>query len=108
MRSETPKPLVDLTDAELQAEMDRRRKAREDAEAQRRRARADTLSRVLTREVIDALRPDHDRTTCDDERPNNGWGTRSDGGYRCTRCALLQGAPEDGYDIALVVVSVTP
>lgn len=97
--------LANMTDDELRAEMDRRREVRERAAQEKRTIRHTILSRVLTSEVINALRPDHDRTTCDDEHPNNGWGTRSDGGYRCTRCALLQGAPEDGYDITLAIVS---
>lgn len=42
---------------------------------------------VVTREIIDALRPDHDRTSCSDQNRQNGIAGRRF--PRCLRCALL-------------------
>lgn len=46
----------------------------------------------LTEKQIDALLvvfAEHDRTSCSDKNSVNGFYTRSDKGFRCTRCALL-------------------
>ncbi len=43
---------------------------------------------LLTKALADALAPEHDRTSCSDERTSNGW-RGSERAPRCVRCALL-------------------
>jgi len=33
---------------------------------------------------------EHTRTSCDDDNVVNGFHSRSDGGYRCSKCALIE------------------
>lgn len=77
--------LKQFTDAELDAEVQRRRKEAELAKKKKQEAHADAVEKILTREMIDVFRPTHDRTSCSDDKPVNGF----DEGPRCTRCALL-------------------
>lgn len=60
---------------------------------------------LMARELVDILRPEHDRTSCSDETRNNSFYTRNgspDWHGRCTRCMWLdladgEGLPE-GFD----------
>jgi hypothetical protein len=45
---------------------------------------------MTTTEFINKICPEHDRTTCDDDNLSNGFGSRDEDGFRCTRCALLE------------------
>ncbi len=46
---------------------------------------------MTSNEFVDKIRPEHDRTTCDDERLVNGFGSGdSDDDFRCLRCALME------------------
>ncbi len=74
-------------------------KERRDAFNARRR---DLQEAALTPEVLKALAPEHERTSCSDEDLINGWGSHSSGTARCLRCALLQG-PVDGYHFELKI-----
>ena len=40
-------------------------------------------------ELVNIIRPEHDRTSCDDKNLNNGFYSNS-GFTRCARCTLLQ------------------
>ena len=46
---------------------------------------------MTAEELINKIRPDHDRTTCQDDKLVNGFGSGdTDDDFRCTRCALLE------------------
>ncbi|RZI60701.1 MAG: hypothetical protein EOP14_00270 [Pseudomonas sp.] len=53
------------------------------------------------RELVDILKPDHDRTSCSDKNRNNSFGSRGGKWHgRCTRCMWLdladgQAVPKD-------------
>lgn len=91
-----PKATEGLTDAELQAELQRREAEREKL---RQAAHDDWQKKfvaVLTLDVIDGLAPGHERSSCSDANISNGFHTRDAGGFRCARCALLE-AMNDKY-----------
>lgn len=106
--------LAKFTDEEIQAEIKRRA---DEAAHQKQRAHEAQHSRQaeieaqiisdLTDEVNDAdieiIIPDHERTSCSDTEVYNGWNTRSDGGPRCKRCALLQSLEGSAMRVVLVV-----
>ena len=57
------------------------------------------LARQEQEEFLDFLRENrdvvlkmfkHDRTSCDDNHINNGFGSQGDHGYRCAKCALIE------------------
>jgi hypothetical protein len=91
--------LKDISDADLRAELSRReaeRKAIEEAEARERLQREDDAKQALfdlireNRDVFLNLVPEHSRTSCSDERPQNP-------DRNCTRCALLVLLKEGWY-----------
>jgi hypothetical protein len=94
--------LAEMPTEALEAELQRRR---DEAAALRRQKneqrRAAQLKLLQLPGFLDALVPEHGRTSCSDENPLNGWGARSDGGHRCWRCALLQGGFPEGYHLTL-------
>jgi chorismate mutase len=60
---------------------------RKAAEAEQKAAKARQAAR-LTKEIIDILTPEHERTSCSDENQSNAY--RNEMGYpRCARCYLL-------------------
>jgi hypothetical protein len=73
---------------ELQDELDRRTEQRKQIKEARRSELLEKQCNLLTRELIDAFVPEHERTSCNDSDPNNGWNGNS--GYDCIRCALLE------------------
>ena len=98
--------LESVPETDLLAEVKRRQDAREAAERVARETRRLLTAKALTRDVIDALCPDHGRTSCTDERPVNGWGSNGEGHEpRCTRCALLEtlhtGSIDEGFIFAV-------
>lgn len=98
------KPLAEWTDEEIRVEMEQRRAERRRAANARRQMQA----QALTREIIDALRPDHGRTSCSDDNPANGWGSNGEGSApRCTRCALLETlegrAMDEGFELRIAI-----
>lgn len=40
--------------------------------------------------LLGVLAPEHDRTSCSDAHPNNGFGSTDNGNCRCVRCALIE------------------
>jgi len=94
--------LSGIPTAVLEAEI----KKRADDEAAGRHAlaleRSAAISRALKEPgVVDALAGEHDRTSCSDENPSNGYGTE----YRlprCRRCQLL-GAARTGWPTYLTL-----
>lgn len=49
--------------------------------------------------LINIIRPEHNRTSCNDDDLNNGFYTARCGQYRCSRCALLQILEFDEYEL---------
>lgn len=103
----TTQHLAHLSDEDLTTELERRRQERrkilDDAIAKKRQK----ILSAITKEVVDALRPEHARSSCNDDNLMNGW--RSNGGAyytRCTRCALLEvagGFLPDGWTVSLSI-----
>jgi hypothetical protein len=54
------------------------------------RERSIALAEGLNIQIIDALVPQHGRTSCDDTNLANGWNSSDEVLPRCNRCALLQ------------------
>ena len=59
----------------------------------------------ITKEVIEILTPEHGRTSCSDDFPQNGY-PNANGYYRCNRCALLR-ILENGYGEDEVTIDVS-
>jgi hypothetical protein len=99
--------LNDLSTEELQAELERRAAERVQEVHNGRRFRWS----LLTREMVDAFCPEHDRSSCSDSSRDNGFNAarRSNRGVpRCTRCALLEaldGEHPTDFDLRLEVTS---
>lgn len=95
--------ISEITTADLEAELKRRREEAARIEAERR-----YQAGILVMEHIDALiaLTPHGRTSCSDENPSNGIGS-GDHGARCRRCLLLdakeQGWWPDGYNIEIQI-----
>ena len=93
--------LKTASDDELRAELKRREEERVAAAQRAHDAHGAMLRTVLTRQLVDALRPEHDRTSCSDTNLSNGWDTMDERSGRtmprCVRCALLETA-EHSYD----------
>lgn len=84
--------------------LDELRKQLQEIEAQIKAAEAeDEERREREKEVIkkiDSLTPEqkenilsvinHDRTSCSDEHPRNGYYSDCNGGYRCRKCMLIE------------------
>lgn len=61
------------------------------------------VNKGFIRELLDRL-PEHQRTSCSDDRPGNWHTTAGRGGYpRCTRCALLKAYVDDSFAETLVL-----
>lgn len=62
-------------------------------------------------EYLLSLVPEHQRTSCSDESPTNGYTTSGRGGApRCTRCALLKAQKSEDFASNLtskVIVNVS-
>ena len=86
--------LSELTDAELQAEILRRAEVKRKEREARLQQQARRMEKVLTREVVDAFAPEHDRSSCSDETINNSGYLISTSLPRCVRCELLRAAQE--------------
>jgi endonuclease III len=91
------KTLTELSDQELQAELQRRAHAAEQARVTARRQKFALL--MQHRDALLALVP-HGRTSCSDEKPVNGFSYYGQT-PRCTRCALLELSEftADNYDV---------
>lgn len=95
--------ISEITTADLEAELKRRRE-----EAARIEAETRYQAELLVVENIDALiyLTPHSRTSCSDENPINGIGSASYGA-RCNRCLLLgvkeQGCWPEGYNITIQI-----
>lgn len=48
----------------------------------------DSLTSEQKKNILSVIK--HDRTSCSDEHPRNGFGTASNGGFRCRKCALME------------------
>jgi hypothetical protein len=82
------KPLSELTDEELKAELQRRADTAKQAKKAARTAQVQLL--IQHREALLALIP-HGRTSCSEERPINGFSySGQPRPPRCARCALLE------------------
>lgn len=88
------KPIAEATDDELRMELSRRRDARIEKQYEARRKRFDGF----TRENLNNLIPEHDRTSCSDFNTENGFPGGSNK-PRCGRCALLQ-IIDEGIEVA--------
>jgi hypothetical protein len=86
----------------LREELDRRQREEEKRREEFNTHRRELQKTVLTEQVIAALAPEHERTSCSDDELMNGWGSHSSGGARCLRCALLEGVSE-GYHFELKI-----
>lgn len=91
---------ANVSDEELRQELECRAEAKRDAEFMERRERLRTL--VTNRDALLALVP-HGRSSCSDDDPNNGFYSRSGGGPRCDRCALMELTEDhaDNFDFTL-------
>lgn len=88
---------------ELTAELARREREEREARRDRNAARRERRAAALTPEVVAALAPDHERSSCSDLNRVNGWGSHSSGCPRCLRCALLEGTLPEGFHYSLQV-----
>lgn len=50
-------------------------------------------------DLINIIRPEHNRDSCNDHVISNGFYTSRGGQYRCSRCALLQILEFDEYEV---------
>lgn len=78
--------LKDLSDKDLLQELARRKEEKRQARIDANNKKLELLRKVLTREMLDALLPEHGRTSCSDDNRVNGFRCHR---VRCTRCALL-------------------
>lgn len=99
------RPLAHFQTADLEAELAHRETLRVEAE-NKKRDRAWWLLHVALRhsstvttpeevvclgaELLNLLAPTHNRLSCSDENPINGWYTEVQGAPSCTRCALIE------------------
>lgn len=84
------KPLTKYSDKDLRAELARREAERKLKQEQRHQAHSAKVASVLTQELIDLFHPHHDVTSCNDEAPDNTFGSENGTTYpRCVRCGLL-------------------
>lgn len=77
------------TIAELRAELAQREEEHAAELSEATDKHMENLRSVMTKELIDTLRPKHDRTSCADKNISNGFWSNEDDNPRCTRCALL-------------------
>lgn len=83
LSNEELKLLVVATKQELE-----RRKQEEEEKLYR---QLEAIQKTLIPEFVDAIHPEHSRTTCSDKNLENGFYSSSSGGCpRCTRCGLLE------------------
>lgn len=61
------------------------------------------LAKLLTREIVDALVPEHGRTSCSDTDLSNGYAARAGDSCRCSRCFLLTVLKEKYMDPEFVL-----
>jgi hypothetical protein len=95
----------DLSTEELKVELARREKEAQEAKVAKNAERRQRQDAALTKDVIDALAPEHGRTSCSDSNLANGWGSHSSGGARCSRCAMLDGGLPIGFHYTLAIES---
>jgi hypothetical protein len=88
--------LAEYSDEDLQREMSHRARLRREKQEQEWYAHATRMNALLTRESVDVFVPEHDRTSCSDERPVNCGHGVGEHAPRCTRCELLR-ALRDGW-----------
>lgn len=93
--------LQEFTDAELAAELERRKTQTRKKELERRQRIINTI--IQHRETLLALIP-HSRTSCSDTLRPNSFGS-ADYGPRCARCALLELEETDAheYDVSVTI-----
>lgn len=94
-----------ISTAELVAELARREREEREAKERRNAERRIRQAAALTPEVIAALAPDHERSSCSDMNIVNGWGSHSSGSPRCLRCALLERDIQEGFHYELRVAT---
>lgn len=105
MKKET-NPLSNLSDAELNGQI------QELAEERKRRALAAAAAareaRIRANAALLEARPallgllQHERTSCSDENPSNGYSTSGRGGYpRCAKCMLMNLSEADLGEVDL-------
>ena len=86
------KTLKDASDEELKSELKNREDERAKIEMDAHITRMNAII-ALGKAGVDAYCPNHSRTSCDDNRLDNGWRSgvyHARTGPRCTRCALLE------------------
>jgi hypothetical protein len=58
---------------------------------------------IITKEIVDFIRPDHCRTSCSDDDLANSWGGEIECGEivfpRCDRCYFLSHVGEDSTEL---------
>jgi len=61
------------------------------------------MDQGLIRSLL-AAKPEHERTSCSDDRPVNWYTTPGRGGYpRCNRCALLKAMVDEEFSATLTL-----
>jgi hypothetical protein len=81
--------LNEVPDADLTREI-KARAARKAEEREKAAVRlSETFRHKVTRDALDALVPEHGRTSCSDDNRRNGFGSNGSDFPRCNRCALL-------------------
>jgi hypothetical protein len=91
--------LKNLSEKELAAlknQLNIEESRRAQLEEQTQNARVAKFFQHLSNEMLDALAPEHGRTSCSDTKLSNGFGSNGlSSPPRCNRCALIQGRDGD-------------
>ena len=95
--------LTGIPSVVLEAELKRRAAEKEKDQYTFALERADAIRKMLAQPgIVDALAPEHDRTSCTDENLNNGHGTETRL-PRCRRCQLLKAQQRGSWPLYLTL-----